>query len=110
MQLLFCYSALRRNFLAIGKGYLKQAHSQEIVTKLAKTFPHEPVQNHAQVKDKWEKLKKKYIAKKKARVTRNAPSKWCWFDRIDQILASIVKADGLPGGKIWGYQRKFPSH
>jgi hypothetical protein len=36
---------------------------------LAKTFSYELVQNHAQVKDKWEKLKKKYIAKKKVGVT-----------------------------------------
>jgi hypothetical protein len=62
----------------------------------------------AQVKDKWEKLKKKYIAKKKARVSRNAPSDWCWFDYIDQILACIVKANGLRGGEIWGYQQEIP--
>jgi len=31
---------------------------------LAKTFSYELVQNHAQVKDKWEKLKRKYIVKK----------------------------------------------
>jgi hypothetical protein len=63
----------------------------------------------AQVKDKWEKLKKKYIAKKKARVSRNAPSNWCWFDRIDQILAGIVKANILGGGRGGITNKKFPS-
>ncbi len=28
------------------------------MVKLAKTFPHELLWNHAQVKDKWEKVKK----------------------------------------------------
>jgi hypothetical protein len=57
----------------------------------------------AQVKDKWEKLKKKYIAKKKARVSTNAPSNWCWFDRIDQILAGKHFTGG--GGD---YQQVIP--
>jgi len=56
------------------------------------------VWNHAHIKDKWEKLKKKYIAKKKVGVIGNAPSKWYWFDCIGQILVSIAKVDGLLGG------------
>jgi hypothetical protein len=60
--------------------------------------------NHAQVKNKWEKLKIIYIAARKAKGdTESAPSKWCWFDCIDQILASTAKADNLPWGEIWGY-------
>jgi hypothetical protein len=40
-----------------------------------------------------------YIAERKAKgVTESAPSKRCWFDCIDQILASIAKADNLPRG------------
>ncbi len=69
MHVLFLLQCFEENFLVIGKGYFKQAHGQEIATKLAKTFSYELVQNHAQVKDKWEKLKKKYIAKKKVGVT-----------------------------------------
>jgi hypothetical protein len=39
------------------------------------------VWNHGQVKDKWEKLKKKYIVKKKEeRITRSTRSKWCQFE------------------------------
>jgi hypothetical protein len=95
--------------LVIGEGYFKQAHLEEIATKLTKTFPYELVWNHAQVKDKWEKLKKKYIAKKKkVGIIGSAPSKWCWFDCIGQILVSIAKADDLLGGKIWGYQQEIP--
>jgi hypothetical protein len=48
------------------------------MTKLAKTFLHKLVRSHGQVKDKWEKLKKKYIAKKKEeRITGSTPSEWC---------------------------------
>jgi len=67
------------------------------------------VWNHAQVKEKWEKLKKKYIAKKKVGVIGNAPSKWCWFNCIGQILVSIAKAYGLLGGRYGNTSKKFPS-
>ncbi len=92
MQLVFCCNALREFF-----GYLQRlSHLQDIATKFAKTFSYKPVLNHTQVKDKWEKFKKKYIARKKAKgVTRSIPLEWCWFDHIDQILIGITK-DNLP--------------
>lgn len=71
------------------------------MAKVVKRFPHKLVRNHAQVKDKCEERKKKYITKKKIGVIENAPSKWCWFDCIDKILASIEKVDNLPKG-LWG--------
>jgi hypothetical protein len=44
-----------------------------------------------------------YIAERKAKgVTESAPSKRCWFDCIDQILASIAKANNLPSGGRYG--------
>ncbi len=51
---------------------------QDIATKLVKTFLHKLIWNHGQVKDKWEKFKKKYIVKKKeVRIIGSTPSKWC---------------------------------
>jgi hypothetical protein len=54
------------------------------MAKVVKRFPPKLVWNHAQVKDKCEERKKKYITKKKIGVIENAPSKWCWFDCIDK--------------------------
>lgn len=39
---------------------------------IGKTFSYKPILNHAQVKDKSEKLKKKYIAQKKAKESLEA--------------------------------------
>jgi hypothetical protein len=47
------------------------------------------MKNHVQIKDEWEKFKKKYIAKKNEKVIKIAPSKCYWFDRIDQILTKV---------------------
>ncbi len=78
--------------MAIHKGYFKYVHWQDITTKFTKTFSYKPVLNHTQVKDKLEKLKKKYIAQKKTKgVTKSIPLEWCWFDHIDQILVGIAK-------------------
>lgn len=45
---------------------------------------------------------KKYITKKVERVIGSTRLKWCWFHRIDQILASTTKADNLPRAKDMG--------
>ncbi len=45
---------------------------------------------------------KNYIAKKVERVIGSTPLEWCWFDCIDQILASITEADNLPRMKDMG--------
>jgi hypothetical protein len=55
-----------------------------------------------------EAQEKIYYKKKKKKVIIIVPLEWCWFDCIDQIFISIVKADGLPRGKIWGYQQEIP--
>jgi hypothetical protein len=43
------------------------------------------------------------LPKKTEKVTKNAPSKWYWFERVDQILTKIifllkVKDMGTPKG------------
>ncbi len=69
---------------------------------------NEPMKNHVQIKDEWEKFKKKYIAKKNEKVIKIAPSKCYWFDRIDQIL---TKVNCLSKGKdMWTYVVKDVDH
>jgi hypothetical protein len=55
-------------------------------------------------KDKWEKLKHKCIMEKEANgVIRNARFKVCWFDHINQMVASMIaKVVNLPRGEDMG--------
>jgi hypothetical protein len=69
---------------------------------LAKTFSYELVWNQ-------KKVGEAQIKRKAKGVTESAPSKWCWFDYIVQILASTAKADNLGEGwgREWGYQQEI---
>jgi hypothetical protein len=45
---------------------------------------------------------KNTLPKKVERVIGGTPLEWCWFDCIDQILASTTKVDNLPRVKDMG--------
>lgn len=89
MQLVFLLQQFEHGREVLGyQQRLSQIGSnwQDIARKLAKTFLHKLVWNHGQVNDKWEKLEKKYIVKKKEeRITRSTPSKCCQFESTKDV-------------------------
>jgi hypothetical protein len=49
-------------------------------------------------------MKKKYFQEKTAKgITSSTSISWVWFDRMNQILEGIAKANGTPNGLEQGY-------
>ena len=74
----------------------KQKHWEKIREQVVGEHPSEARRTLIQVRDKWHKLRQHYHKEKKIHnVTgENGGSQWIWFNMIDEVLSSIVKADG----------------
>jgi hypothetical protein len=91
-------------YLAFGHGSFRIKDWEDIRKKLMTHILIESARTTTQCHDKWDKMKKKYFQEKTTKgVTSSATTSWVWFNRMNQILEGIAKANGTPNGLDQGY-------
>ncbi|KAL6496864.1 hypothetical protein OROGR_028793 [Orobanche gracilis] len=106
-------------YLELSRGNLKQKHWKEVAdivssledyTKLPKT--------DVQCKNRIDTVKKKYKVEKARIASRGGPSKWRFFDKLDELIGPNAKTNSMPtsvdannnnnNNNNYKYQQKVP--
>ncbi|XP_042503592.1 trihelix transcription factor ASIL2-like [Macadamia integrifolia] len=73
-------------YLELSRGNLKQKHWKEVADVVTSREDYtKPVKTDIQCKNRIDTLKKKYKIEK-AKISSGVPTKWVFFDRIDELI------------------------
>lgn len=88
-------------YLELNRGNLKQKHWKDVANSVNSRplTSSKPSKTDVQCKNRLDTLKKKYKIEKSKLVTGGAPSKWAFFDRLDELIGSSKKPKTPPLGK-----------
>ncbi|KAI5067425.1 hypothetical protein GOP47_0017953 [Adiantum capillus-veneris] len=89
-------------YLELNRGNLKQKHWKDVADCVNSRLlsSSKPPKTDVQCKNRLDTLKKKYKIEKSKLVTGGAPSKWAFFDRLDELIGSSKKNKAQSSGKI----------
>ena len=84
----------------MAQHFFKQQHWKRIREQVVKDHPSKARQSWTQIRNKWDKLKRRYYKEKKLHnvMGDNVGSQWIWFNMIDEVLSGTAKAHGVSGG------------
>ncbi|KAL5698254.1 hypothetical protein ACHQM5_029318 [Ranunculus cassubicifolius] len=80
-------------YLELSRGNLKQNHWRDVadIVSIGEDTTYKPAKTDVQCKNRIDTLKKKYKIEKAKIASGEGPSKWIFFDRIDQLIGANTK-------------------
>ncbi|KAI4387343.1 hypothetical protein MLD38_005182 [Melastoma candidum] len=92
--------AWAESYDGLGKGSLKQNHRKEVadIVNVAEDRP-KTLRSDMQCKNEIDTVKKKYKTEKARVVAGNGPSRWMFFEKMDQLLGHLDPNPVVPAAR-----------